>query len=43
MKRLVSLLSLVMLFTLSVPAYAHFQMVYSPDSVPKSVGLYPSL
>jgi len=36
MKRLVSLLSLVMLFAFSVPAYAHFQMVYSPDSVPKS-------
>ena len=36
MKRLLYLLSLVMAFALSAPAYAHFQMIYSPDSVPKS-------
>jgi len=36
MKRFVLLLSLIFVFALSVPAYAHFQMIYSPDSVPKS-------
>ena len=35
MRRLV-LLSLVSMFALSTPAYEHFQMIYSPDSVPKS-------
>ncbi|GAJ13043.1 unnamed protein product, partial [marine sediment metagenome] len=36
MKRFILLLSLILAFTLSVPAYAHFQMIYGPDSVPKS-------
>jgi len=36
MKRLVLFLSLIMVFALSAPAYAHFQMIYSPESVPKS-------
>jgi len=36
MKKLVLALSLVVVFALSAPAYAHFQMIYSPDSVPKS-------
>ncbi len=36
MKRFVFLLSVFMIFALSVPAFAHFQMIYSPDSVPKS-------
>ncbi|MFP3871227.1 MAG: DUF4198 domain-containing protein [Syntrophobacteria bacterium] len=36
MKKLAYLFSLVIFFGLSVPAYAHFQMIYSPESVPKS-------
>ena len=36
MRRFVLLLSLFLVFVLSAPAYAHFQMIYSPDSVPTS-------
>ncbi|OPL12194.1 MAG: nickel transporter [delta proteobacterium ML8_D] len=36
MKKSVLALSLAMAFVLYVPAYGHFQMIYSPDSVPKS-------
>ncbi|MEA1899971.1 MAG: hypothetical protein U9N47_04270, partial [Thermodesulfobacteriota bacterium] len=36
MKKLVLALSLAVAFALSAPAHAHFQMIYSPDSVPKS-------
>jgi len=36
MKKLVLVLSLALAFALSAPAYAHFQMIYSPDSVPKT-------
>jgi len=32
MKRFVLLLSLMLAFTLSVPAYAHFQTIYTPES-----------
>ncbi len=36
MKKFVVALSVLLAFALSAPAYAHFQMIYSPDSVPKS-------
>ena len=36
MKKMVLLISLLLAFSLSAPADAHFQMIYSPDSVPKS-------
>lgn len=36
MKKFVLLLSLTAMLILSVPAFAHFQMIYSPDSVPTS-------
>jgi len=36
MKRFIVVLSVLLAFALSAPAYAHFQMIYSPDSVPKS-------
>ena len=39
MKKLVLALSLAVVFAVSAPAYAHFQMIYSPDSVPKSKDL----
>ena len=36
MRKFVLLLSLMLVFMLSAPASAHFQMLYGPDSVPKS-------
>ena len=36
MKKLFALIVTVAFMALSVPAYAHFQMIYSPDSVPKT-------
>ncbi|RLJ05447.1 MAG: DUF4198 domain-containing protein, partial [Candidatus Aenigmatarchaeota archaeon] len=36
MKKLFALIIAVSFMALSVPVYAHFQMIYSPDSVPKS-------
>jgi cobalt/nickel transport protein len=36
MKKFFTLLIAIIFMALSVPAYAHFQMIYSPDSVPKS-------
>jgi len=36
MKKIVLLMSLMVFFLLAGQAYAHFQMLYSPDSVPKS-------
>ncbi len=35
MKKFTLLLSLIVVFALGAPAFAHFQMIYSPDSVPK--------
>jgi hypothetical protein len=32
MKKFVLLLSLILAFALSAPAYAHFQTIYTPDS-----------
>ena len=32
----IMLLSMLFVFMLSVSAFAHFQMIYSPDSVPKT-------
>jgi cobalt/nickel transport protein len=36
MKKFFLLLIALAFMVLSVPVYAHFQMIYSPDSVPKS-------
>ena len=36
MKKFFTLLIAIIVMALSVPVYAHFQMIYSPDSVPKS-------
>jgi cobalt/nickel transport protein len=36
MKKIFTLLIAIIFMALSVPVYAHFQMIYSPDSVPKS-------
>jgi len=36
MKKFFTLLLAIIFMALSVPVYAHFQMIYSPDSVPKS-------
>jgi len=36
MKKLCALTVALVFLALSVPAFAHFQMMYSPDSVPQS-------
>jgi uncharacterized GH25 family protein len=36
MKKIMFVLLGLFVLALSVPAFAHFQLLYSPDSVPKS-------